>query len=78
MRSPTPLESPVLPATPDIGAELRCALDPVAFAEERLGFHPDPWQTKVMRSPSKQMLLNCSRQAGKSTVSAIIGLHRAV
>ncbi len=68
----------MLPATPDIGAELRCALDAVAFAEERLGFHPDPWQTKVMRSPSKQMLLNCSRQAGKSTVSAIIGLHRAV
>ena len=65
-------------AMPDISAELRCALDPVAFAEERLGFHPDPWQTKVMRSPSKQMLLNCSRQAGKSTVSAIIGLHRAV
>ena len=73
-----PLESPVLPATPDIGAELRCALDTVAFAEERLGFHPDPWQTKVMRSPSKQMLLNCSRQAGKSTVTAIIGLHRAL
>ncbi len=68
----------MLPATPDIGAELRCALDTVAFAEERLGFHPDPWQTKVMRSPSKQILLNCSRQAGKSTVTAIIGLHRAL
>ncbi len=68
----------MLPATPYIGAELRCALDTVAFAEERLGFHPDPWQTKVMRSPSKQILLNCSRQAGKSTVTAIIGLHRAL
>ncbi len=68
----------MLLATPDIGAELRCALDTVAFAEERLGFHPDPWQTKVMRSPSKQILLNCSRQAGKSTVTAIIGLHRAL
>ncbi len=75
LRSPTPLVSPVLPATPDIGAELRCALDPVAFAEERLNFQPDPWQTKVMRSPAKRMLLNCSRQAGKSTTTAIIGLH---
>ncbi len=55
-----PLEKPVLLATPDIGAELRCALDTVAFAEERLGFQPDPWQTKVMRSTAKQVLLNCS------------------
>jgi hypothetical protein len=69
----------VLPATPDnIGAELRCALDTVAFAEERLGFHPDPWQAKVMRAPSKRLLLNCSRQAGKSTCTAVIGLHQAV
>jgi hypothetical protein len=68
----------VLLATPDIGAELRCALDTVAFAEERLGFHPDPWQAKVMRSPSKRLLLNCSRQAGKSTCTAVIGLHCAV
>ncbi len=65
-------------AAPKMATELRCALDTVAFAEERLGFHPDPWQTKVMRSPSKQILLNCSRQAGKSTVTAIIGLHRAL
>jgi hypothetical protein len=50
----------------------------VAFATERLNFQPDPWQVKVMRSPSKQILLNCSRQAGKSTCTAIIGLHRAL
>jgi hypothetical protein len=50
----------------------------VAFAEERLRFQPDPWQTKVMRSPAKRMLLNCSRQAGKSTTTAIIGLHQAL
>ncbi len=67
----------MLLATPDISAELRCALDPVAFAEERLNFQPDPWQAKVKRSSSKRMLLNCSRQAGKSTASAIMGLHEA-
>jgi hypothetical protein len=50
----------------------------VAFAEERLRFQPDPWQTKVMRSPAKRVLLNCSRQAGKSTTTAIIGLHQAL
>jgi hypothetical protein len=58
--------------------ELRCALDAAAFAEERLGFQPDPWQGKVMRSPAKRVLLNCSRQAGKSTTTAIIGLHQAL
>jgi hypothetical protein len=43
-----------------LAAELRCALDPVAFAVERLHFRPDPWQTKVMRSPATRLLLNCS------------------
>ncbi len=59
-------------------AYLRCALDPVAFAVERLGFTPDPWQARVMQSPTRRMLLNCSRQAGKSTTTAIVGLHRAL
>ncbi len=61
-----------------IAAELRCALDPVAFAVERLGFHPDAWQAEVLRLSNKNTLLNCSRQAGKSTCTAIIGLHTAV
>ena len=65
-------------AAPDMAVELRCALDAVAFAEDRLNFCPDPWQSKVMRSPAKRVLLNCSRQAGKSTATAIIGLHRAL
>ncbi len=61
-----------------IAAELRCALDPVAFARERLGFEPDPWQAEVLRLSNKNTLLNCSRQTGKSTCTAIIGLHTAV
>ena len=65
-------------AAPDLATELRCALDAAAFAEERLNFQPDPWQAKVMRSPAKRVLLNCSRQAGKSTTTAIIGLHQAL
>ena len=74
-----PLETPALPVTPDdMSAELRCALDTVALAEERLNFQPDPWQARVMQSPAKRVLLNCSRQAGKSTCTAIIGLHRAL
>ena len=56
----------------DMAAELRCALDPVAFAVERLDFEPDPWQADVLRLSHRNTLLNCSRQAGKSTTTAII------
>ncbi len=61
----------------DMAGDLRCALDPVAFAAERLNFIPDAWQTKVLRSSGQNILLNCSRQAGKSTTTSIIALHTA-
>lgn len=56
------------------------ALDPVLLAE-RAGLVPDEWQADLLRSDARQMLLLCSRQAGKSTVSALLAvdeaLHRA-
>lgn len=63
-------------------AVLRVALkgkraDPVAFAA-RCGFALDPWQADVLTSRRQQVLLNCSRQAGKSTVSALLALYEAV
>ena len=58
--------------------ELSYALDPVLWAVERLGFTPDPWQQRVMRSNARQTLLNCSRQSGKSTSTAVIAAHTAV
>ena len=61
----------------DLANDMRCALDPVAFAVERLDFTPDDWQAKVLRSSGRNILLNCSRQAGKSTTTAIIALHEA-
>ncbi len=61
-----------------MAAELRCALDPVTFAVERLGFEPDQWQADVLRLSHQNTLLNCSRQAGKSTTTAIIALHTAL
>ena len=57
--------------------DLRLALDRVAFATE-LGMSPDPWQVDLLRSSSKRVLLNISRQGGKSTTAAIIALHRAL
>ena len=58
-------------------AELRYALDRVAFSRA-VGLKPDPWQEALLRSPSDRTLLLCSRQAGKSTISAVLALHRAL
>jgi len=65
-------------------AELRALIvrdampsDPVRLAEA-LGLVPDPWQAEVLRSDSKRMLLNCCRQSGKSTTTAILALHTAL
>jgi hypothetical protein len=57
--------------------DLELALDRVAFAEA-LGLDPDPWQRDLLRSSSERVILNCSRQSGKSTMTAVITLHRAL
>lgn len=38
-----------------------------------LGFELDPWQAEVLKSDQRRLLLNCCRQAGKSTVVALLG-----
>jgi hypothetical protein len=57
--------------------DFRLALDRVAFARE-VGLVCDPWQEDLLRSSSERVLLNCSRQSGKSTMSAVVALHRAL
>jgi hypothetical protein len=52
-------------------------LDPVSFAQYFLGITPDAKQSIVLRSTAPQLILNCSRQWGKSTVSSILALHQA-
>jgi phage terminase large subunit-like protein len=39
---------------------------------------PDAWQRDLLRSAAKRALLLCSRQSGKSTVTAILALHTAL
>ena len=60
-----------------LAADLKQALDPVALAQAG-GLDPDPWQVSVLRSSVPRILLLCSRQTGKSTVTAFRALHRAV
>ena len=58
-------------------SDLAMALDPLAFARS-LGIMSDPWQARLLRSTAEKALVNCCRQSGKSTVAAVIALHRAL
>jgi len=54
----------------------RC-LDPVLLATD-CGLVPDPWQARLLRDRPRRSLLLCSRQSGKSTVTALMALWTAI
>jgi hypothetical protein len=58
----------------DACSALALALDPARLLVAR-GLKPDPWQRDFLLAMDRQVLLNCSRQAGKSTVVAALVLH---
>ena len=53
-------------------------LSPAWFAREYLGFEPDEAQTMVLEQSIhyRRIALNCNRQWGKSTIAAILAVHR--
>ena len=55
---------------------LALALNPTKFAQQFI--EPDPWQKEILSSKEKRIILNCSRQSGKSTITAILALHHAL
>jgi hypothetical protein len=54
----------------------RC-LDPVLFALD-CAITPDAWQASLLRERPRRSLLLCSRQSGKSTVTALTALWEAI
>lgn len=50
---------------------------PVALAEAA-GLAPDPWQRDVLTSTTARILLNICRQAGKSSICAVLAAHTAL
>jgi hypothetical protein len=52
-------------------------LDPAQLMRD-MGMEPDPWQETALRSRSERVLMLCSRQSGKSTVTSCIALHSAL
>jgi Terminase large subunit, T4likevirus-type, N-terminal len=60
-----------------MGRDLARALDPVLLAQD-CGVNPDPWQANLLRERPRRSLLLCSRQSGKSTVTALLALWVAI
>jgi hypothetical protein len=52
-------------------------VDAGEWVRERLGLDPDETQMRMLRTPRKNGLLNCTRQWGKSTVAAAKAVHEA-
>ena len=51
--------------------------DVARFAAERLAFTPDSRQAELLATGGRNVILNCSRQWGKSTVTAAKAVHTA-
>lgn len=62
---------------PSTNEMLAMALDPVQLAL-KVGKTPDPWQADLLRSPAKEILLNVSRQGGKSTFTSILAVYEVL
>lgn len=57
--------------------DLLRAIDPDEFAAD-VSMELDPWQSKLLSGTSRKVLLLCSRQSGKSTITALLALWTAV
>src|SRR5688500_7463752 len=58
---------PAVPILPPMSA--------VELWQRVMGCDPDPWQATVLKSDDPRIILNCSRQIGKSQTVAIKSLH---
>lgn len=56
----------------DATAPILDIIDPVSWSEMVSGFTLDEWQRTVLLSAAKRQILLCSRQSGKSTVTACL------
>ena len=59
-------------------AQLQQKAEASEWAMTRLGFAADAAQARVMNTRSKRVVLNCTRQWGKSTMTAAKAVHEAM
>ena len=57
---------------------IRWAFSPSLFAKEALEFEADDWQKEALEYPGERLILLCSRQTGKTTITAVKALHRVL
>jgi hypothetical protein len=57
--------------------QLALALDPSLILQAQ-GIQPDAWQRDLLLCNHRQILLNCSRQSGKSRTVSALALHTAL
>ena len=57
---------------------LAAAVGPLTFAREFLGFFPDEAQARVLKMATqfREIVLNCFRHWGNSTIVAVLLVHR--
>lgn len=60
-----------------LGRDFARALDPVLLAKD-VGIIPDEVQVELLTTPARKVLVNCCRQWGKSSITALIALHEAL
>jgi len=64
-------------ALPSVARDLACAFDPARLSAQ-VGLVPDDWQAWLLRTTARQLLVNCSRQVGKSETTATLASHTAI
>jgi Terminase large subunit, T4likevirus-type, N-terminal len=62
---------------PTVARPVPLTPDPVLWAQNKFHWQPDPIQSEILRTSANRLMLCCTRQWGKSTVTAIKALHHA-
>lgn len=65
-------------AEPKLHPNLLPHPDPATWAAASLAFQPDPIQSEILSHPAHRLMLLCSRQFGKTQITAIKALHFAL
>jgi Terminase large subunit, T4likevirus-type, N-terminal len=60
-----------------LGRDFARALDPVLLARD-CELDPDPIQADLLTTSSRRVLVNCCRQWGKSSITALVALHECL
>lgn len=60
-----------------LARDLTRMLNPAQLMRDA-GLTPDAWQSDVLNSDARRLLLLCSRQSGKSTTSAALAVNQAI